>query len=40
MLWLIFNYFLGCLITVHQNSCKDQVSECVKQKYGKVCIYI
>ncbi|XP_026811955.1 rho guanine nucleotide exchange factor 18 isoform X3 [Rhopalosiphum maidis] len=25
----------SCLITVHQNSCKDQVSECVKQKYGK-----
>ncbi|XP_050541691.1 rho guanine nucleotide exchange factor 18 isoform X2 [Daktulosphaira vitifoliae] len=25
----------SCLVTVHQNSCKDQVSECVKQKYGK-----
>lgn len=24
---------------VHQNSCKDQVSECVKQKYGKVSCY-
>ncbi|XP_029347400.1 rho guanine nucleotide exchange factor 28-like [Acyrthosiphon pisum] len=25
----------SCLVTVHQNSCKDQVSECVKQKYGE-----
>ncbi|XP_025413121.1 rho guanine nucleotide exchange factor 18 isoform X2 [Sipha flava] len=24
-----------CLITVHQNSCKDLVTDCIKQKYGK-----
>lgn len=34
----MFAKFLGCLITVHQNSCKDQVTECIKQKYGKVSL--
>lgn len=41
LLYSIFlTKFLGCLITVHQNSCKDQVSECVKQKYGKVTLFL
>jgi len=33
------DYFPDCTVTVHQNSCKDQIVECNKPKTSKVSYF-